>query len=123
MDSEQVSRARHRSANHFSASGLFSGLTSFTELEQLISELRTAQERGDAFEVFAEAYLATQPIRGAAEVWPGNTAPNAVLKQLGLPFADMGVDGVYRTNDDVLTPYQAKFRSGRRKLRWRSTPS
>ena len=72
MDSEKVSGARHSRAHHFSASGLFSGLTSFAELEQRISDrLPTPQERGDAFEVFAEAYLATQPIRGAAEVWPG----------------------------------------------------
>ena len=64
MDRQHISVARHRSAPHFSASGLFSALTSFAELEQRISDrLPTPQERGDAFEVFAEAYLATQKIR------------------------------------------------------------
>jgi hypothetical protein len=62
MDSGATSGARHSRANHFSASGLFSGLTSFDELEQRIVDLPTPQERGDAFEVFAEAYLATQKV-------------------------------------------------------------
>ncbi len=119
MDRQHISAPRHGRANHFSASGLFSGLTSFAELEQRISDrLPTPQERGDAFEVFAEAYLASQKVIGADEVWPGNTVPNAVLKQLGLPFADMGVDGVYRTLGDKLVAYQVKFRTGRRPLRW-----
>ena len=56
MDSEQVSGARHSRAPHFCASDLFSGLTNFAKLEQRIADLPTRQERGDAFEVFAEAY-------------------------------------------------------------------
>ena len=36
--------------------GIFDGLKNFRELEARISALATAQERGDAFEVFAEAY-------------------------------------------------------------------
>ena len=67
MDSEFTSVARHVRAPHFSASGLFSGLTSFGELEQRITGLRTRQDRGDAFEVFAEAYLATQKVNQASE--------------------------------------------------------
>jgi len=43
--------------------GLFDGLTSFRELEGRISGLATKGERGDAFEIFAEAYLATVAVR------------------------------------------------------------
>ena len=49
-------------ARHFSTSGLFGGLGSFAELEARITDLVGNKERGDAFEVFAEAYLATQKI-------------------------------------------------------------
>ena len=38
--------------------GLFDGLKNFRELEARIGALATAQGRGEAFEVFAEAYLA-----------------------------------------------------------------
>ncbi len=66
MDSRNISVARHGRASHFRASGLFSELTSFAELEQRISDLPTPQERGDAFEVFAEAYLTTQKVNQRA---------------------------------------------------------
>ena len=68
MDRQHISAPRHRSALHFSASGLFSGLTSFAELEKRIVDLPTRQQRGDAFEVFAEAYLATQKVNQASFV-------------------------------------------------------
>jgi hypothetical protein len=40
MDSEQDVGARHSRANHFSASGLFSGLTSFADVAALFKVLR-----------------------------------------------------------------------------------
>jgi hypothetical protein len=57
--------AKHRRTRHFVASGLFDEIGSFAELETRISALPTKQDRGDAFEVFAEAYLATQKIVAA----------------------------------------------------------
>jgi hypothetical protein len=78
MDGKHISVARHNRANHFSASGLFSGLASFAELEQRIAKLSTVQERGDAFEVFAEAYLATQKVNQATEVWPHGAVPISI---------------------------------------------
>ena len=47
----------HPKATPYLRSGLFDGLKSFRELEARISALATVQERGDAFEVFAEAYF------------------------------------------------------------------
>jgi len=45
-------------------------LADFSELESCISELKTPKERGDAFEVFAEAYCATTRKVQASEVYP-----------------------------------------------------
>ena len=118
MDSGIASTARHRWANHFSALGLFVGLTDFGQLERRISDLATRQERGDAFEVFAEAYLATQKINQAAEVWPDGSVPISIITSLKLPPKDMGVDGVYRTLDKGYAAYQVKFRTGRKSQTW-----
>jgi predicted helicase len=118
MDSGATSGAHHSRANHFSASGLFSGLTSFAELEQRIVDLPTRQERGDAFEVFAEAYLATQKVNQAAEVWPDGAVPLGIIECLKLPPKDMGVDGVYRTLGGACAAYQVKFRTGRKAQTW-----
>lgn len=110
--------ARHPRARYFSASGLFAGLSGFAELEARIAALEGNRERGDAFEVFAEAYLATQKITQVEEVWPGETLPIALAQQLRLPFEDMGVDGVYRALDGTHHAYQVKFRSRRPVLTW-----
>jgi len=110
--------ARHPRARYFSASGLFSDLGDFAELEARIGALDSNKTRGDAFEVFAEAYLATQKINQAEEVWPGETLPVALAQQLKLPVSDMGVDGVYRGLDGMHHAYQVKFRSQRPALNW-----
>ena len=73
---------------------------------------------GDAFEVFAEAYLATQKLVGAEEVWPADQVPIAVLKACRLPIKDMGADGVYKTCAGQYNAYQSKFRTGRPSLAW-----
>ncbi|MCH7910655.1 MAG: hypothetical protein IIB38_13695, partial [Candidatus Hydrogenedentes bacterium] len=118
MDSRNTSVARHSRAPHFSASGLFLGLVSFAELEQRIADLPTVQERGDAFEVFAEAYLATQKVNQASEVWPHDAVPISIADSLKLPPKDMGVDGVYRTLGGGYAAYQVKFRTGRKSQTW-----
>ena len=76
------------------------------------------QDRGDAFEVFAEAYLATQKLVGAEEVWPADQVPIAVLHTCSLPIQDMGADGVYKTWAGQYNAYQSKFRTGRPSLTW-----
>jgi uncharacterized small protein (DUF1192 family) len=64
-----MSKARHPKAASLVRQTLFAGVTSFTELEHRIAALPDEQARGDAFEVFAEAYLATQRKHDAAAVW------------------------------------------------------
>ena len=110
--------ARHHYSSTVIRTGLFKALTSFSELEQRISSLPSNKERGDAFEVFAEAYLTTQKIAQAKEVWPDQHIPIEVLRQHKLPERDLGADGVYRTFSDKLNAYQVKFRTGRPALKW-----
>ena len=50
-------------------------MKNFRESEARMSALATAQERGDASGVFAEAYLATLAGEKAKQVWPGASVP------------------------------------------------
>jgi predicted helicase len=109
--------ARHPRRGKFIQSGIFRGLNSFGDLESRITAL-PVEERGAAFEVFAEAYLATQTSCQAKAVWPGNTLPLDVAQKLCLPSKDMGVDGVFETLLGDWNAYQVKFRSGRSGLTW-----
>ncbi|MBE7159441.1 MAG: hypothetical protein INR62_13590, partial [Rhodospirillales bacterium] len=104
---------RHSRAKHFQALGLVKDVRSFSEFESRVTSLPTEQARGAAFEVFAEACLATQRIYQAREVWPESSLPSALRQQLRLPFMDMGVDGVFVTAAGDPVCYQSKFRIGR----------
>ena len=55
---------KHPRTGYFVGRGLFEGLGGFVDLEARIAELPVG-DLGDAFEVFAEAYLATQKLVGA----------------------------------------------------------
>ena len=111
--------AKHAANAHFLQRGLFDNLAAFAELETRISALDTNKERGDAFEVFAEAYFATQKITLAREVWPFEAVPLEQRRRLSLDTGrDMGVDGTYETTDGELRAYQVKFRSRRPALTW-----
>ncbi len=90
---------KHNKTAGFLRSKLFDRLDSFATLEKRISALPTPKKEGDAFEVFVEAYLCTQANRQAAEVWPQDTAPIRVLRELKLRTQDHGADGVYRPID------------------------
>jgi len=114
-----MATARHPKATFFVQRHLFTGLTSFAELERKIAALPDEQSRGAAFEVFAEAYLATQRKHDAAQVWPHGSVPLDLLKNLGLTQSDQGVDGVLQTLLGQFNAYQIKFRTGRPSLTWR----
>jgi uncharacterized small protein (DUF1192 family) len=67
-------KAKHFKAAAFVHSKLFAGLTSFAQLETRIAALPDEKARGDAFEVFAEAYQSAsvdgQSGIGPASIWP-----------------------------------------------------
>ena len=95
----------HDRATAYARSGLFKGLSSFAELERRIEQLPTEQERGSAFEVLVEAYLSTDEVAQADEVWVVGKVPGEVRLRLNLPSSDYGYDGVFRTKLDELVPY------------------
>jgi superfamily II DNA or RNA helicase len=109
----------HPKVREFAASGFFAGLASFEDLEKRIAALPQNKQKGDAFEVFAEAYLATQRKHDAKQVWPLSATPLDLLGKLGLGGADYGVDGVLKTLLGDYSAYQAKFRTGRQAMTWR----
>jgi len=90
-------------------------VTSFAELEARIKNLGDEHTTavGDAFEIFFEAYLATQPVMLAEHVWLVKQIDREIRKALNLPADAKGLDGVYRQRMGDLIPYQVKFRSGR----------
>ncbi len=109
----------HSKARTFIEEGLFSSMTCFDDLEARISALEGNKAKGDAFEVFAEAYLATQRKHDAARVWPQEATPSDIIGKLGLTDSDYGVDGVFQTVLGGFNAYQVKFRSERTPLTWR----
>jgi len=109
----------HPKAKEFAKSGLFAGLRSFEDLEKRIAAIPENKMKGDAFEVFAEAYLATQRKHDTHQVWPRSATPLDVLGKLGLGEMDYGVDGVLQTLLGDLSAYQVKFRAGREPMTWR----
>src|ERR1017187_10426137 len=114
-----MANARHSKAGRFVQQRLFCDLSDFVELERRIAALPDEQSRGAAFEVFAEAYLATQRKYDATQVWPHGSVPLDILKNLGLTQQDQGVDGVLQTLLGQFNAYQIKFRTGRPSLTWR----
>lgn len=111
--------SKHSAHRQLLKLGIFDNLCDFTEFEARVSALDSNKERGDAFEIFAEAYLATQKIALAREVWPFEAIPLDRRRQLSLDTGrDMGVDGIYETIDGELRAYQVKFRSRRPALTW-----
>ena len=111
--------ARHNKSKHFLHHGLFDDITTFSSLERRIENLETNQARGDAFEVFAQAYLATQKIVQAKSVWPFEHLPENLKQTVGIDTPrDMGVDGAFETVTGGQCAYQVKFRTGRLYLTW-----
>ena len=108
----------HPKTRSYFQRGLFDGLATFRELEGRIGGLATKGERGAAFEVFAEAYLATVAVEKTKHVWPGASVPYSMRKRLALTIGVKGVDGIFETQLGEYHAYQAKFRTGRPSLTW-----
>lgn len=107
----------HPRSIEFQQKRLFCDLDHFSELEERITALRQ-EDRGPAFEAFAEAYVATQPRFQAKHVWLGRNIPRAVRTKLSLPRTDKGADGIYEDQEGSFHALQMKFRSNREPLTW-----
>lgn len=109
----------HKKTKAILYSGIFDKVKCFSELECRISKLQTNKDKGDAFEVFAEAYLATQKTTQAKNVWPFEAAPISILEKFSLNTKrDMGVDGIVEKHQQKYSAYQVKFRTERSPLTW-----
>jgi superfamily II DNA or RNA helicase len=111
----------HPSASRFIQSGLFSNLKTFSELESRIEKLPTAKNKGDAFEVFAEAYLNLLSLEKFKYIWVDRKIPPKVRAKLKLSPKDAGVDGIIETISGRYRGYQVKFRSDRKSLTYADT--
>lgn len=107
----------HRTA-YFLELSLFDNVSGFSVLETRIAALPILKDRGDAFEVFAQAYLSTQKIAQAKVVWSYGDIPRKLKRELSLSENDMGVDGLFETPQGEYNAYQVKFRTGRPPLTW-----
>jgi len=107
--------SKHQNAASLISQGLFDSLNSFREFEVRVSSLfeTNTKAQGDAFEIFVEAYLATQPAMQSQESWPVGGIPVEIRETLNLPADSKGIDGVYRSLAGGYVPYQVKFRSKR----------
>ena len=107
--------SKHSQAPYLISQGIFDSIKSFKEFEIKVSALfeTNTKAQGDAFEIFVEAYLLTQPITQCAETWLVGSIPVEVREELNLPNDSKGIDGVFKSTSDVLVPYQVKFRSNR----------
>jgi hypothetical protein len=100
-----VLKPKHPEAQRYSK--LSKNPRSFKDLQSSISALPTEKERGDAFEVFAEAHLATNPIFQVKRIWPEMVIPPSMRKRLSLPQKDKGIDGVFETHGGGISMAQS----------------
>ncbi len=107
--------SKHSQAGFWVSKGVFDSLTTFAEFEQRVTGLleTNTKAEGDAFEIFVEAYLATQPAMQSEDSWPVGAIPVEIRELLNLPNDSKGIDGVYRSLAGHYVPYQVKFRSKR----------
>ena len=111
--------SKHPKSAKFVRDGLFDGIGSFADLEERIKRLDGTKEIGDAFEVFAEAYLFLFRQQDFENVYPLASAPQPILEKVNLGTNDYGVDGLAIDSEGRTSVYQVKFRSGRPSLSWR----
>lgn len=107
--------SRHSQAPVLISQGIFDSIKKFRDFEERVSALFeiNTKAQGDAFEIFVEAYLATQPLLQCQENWLVGDIPVEVREQLNLPNDSKGVNGVYKSLLNDYIPYQVKFRYNR----------
>ncbi len=67
--SPPLMNALHYKAASWVGKGVFDSLASFSEFESRVNDIFEEKDRGDVFEIFIEAYLATQAITQHVEHW------------------------------------------------------
>jgi superfamily II DNA or RNA helicase len=113
---------KHPYLNKVKKLRLFKNVESFDQIEEQIrNHSLLAKDQGDAFEVFAEAFLKLGLNAPYKEVYPENEILIEHFKRLKIKPTSKnvrGIDGVLITPSEDLHTYQVKFRSSKEKLSW-----
>jgi predicted helicase len=106
--------ALHPKAPYWIRQGIFDELRSFDVFENRINKIVEEKDRGDAFEIFIEGYLATQPITQRVRHWVVGDIPLSLRERYKLPRDPTGIDGIYEVHDGSKVAYQVKYRQNHR---------
>ena len=102
--------AQHPKTSTWIRQGIFDDLKSFEEFEARVNRIPEEKDRGDAFEIFTEAFLATQPIAQCVKHWVVGNIPLPLRERYRLPPDTTGIDGIYEAHDGSHVAYQVKYR-------------
>jgi predicted helicase len=105
-----MTAALHYKAAYWLRQGIFDNLRSFDIFEDRVNAIPEEKDRGDAFEIFIEGYLATQPIAQRIKHWIVGGIPLEMRERYKLPKDGTGIDGIYKTHDGSHVAYQVKYR-------------
>jgi predicted helicase len=105
-----MTRALNTKASYWIRRGIFDDLSSFEAFESRVNVIPEEKDRGDAFEIFIEGYLATQAITQRVRHWVVGGIPLELRERYKLPNDGTGIDGIYETHDGSLVAYQVKYR-------------
>jgi superfamily II DNA or RNA helicase len=100
----------HSKSAYWIRQGFFDELHSFEAFEARINKIPEEKDRGDAFEIFVEGYLATQAINQCVKHWVVGDIPLSLRDRYNLPNDPTGIDGIYETHDGSHVAYQVKYR-------------
>lgn len=106
-----MNRPKHRAAARYKY--IVKGAHTFREVEARIEQIEGEKSKGDAFEVFNEAHVATQLQTEYQEFWPWGTVPLPVRKAVYMRKPDKGSDGIGAKHRGTYDSFQSKFRTGR----------
>jgi len=113
---------KHRYIKSIRKLGLFKDVKSFEEIEKQIEKHSDSnKDRGDAFEVFAEAYLTLGINLPYKAVYPENKLTAKHFNRLKITTSETnvrGIDGALETQSDEFHTYQVKYRSSGDSLSW-----
>lgn len=86
--------------------------SNWEQIENIIEQMGTTKEKGDAFEQFAFAYFTYfKDIYQIKNLYMGEDIPEELKKKYKLEKKDSGVDGLYIKEDGTSVAYQVKFRT------------
>ena len=91
--------ALHPKALYWIRQGLFDDLRSFEVFENRVNKLVEEKDRGDAFEIFIEGYLATQMITQCVKHWVVGDIPLSLRERYKLSRDPTGIAGIYEVHD------------------------